>query len=187
MEFTSLVQTRRSLRSLAPFAVTEELVRDLAFNAGKAPSCFNKQPWRFVFVFEEKALAALKGALSSPGNDWAKKASLIVAVATKNDLDCRMPGREYALFDTGMAVMQLILRAVDQGLIAHAIAGYDEKKAKDVIGVPADWTMITLIIIGKKTDGINPELSEKQKEAERVPSSRLPFEKFACLNQFRTE
>lgn len=185
MEFTSVVQARRSLRSLAPFPVTEDLVRDLAFHAGKAPSCFNKQPWRFVFVFEEKALEALKGTLSSPGNDWAKKASLIVAVATKNDLDCRMPGREYALFDTGMAVMQLILRAVDQGIIAHAIAGYDEKKAKDMIGIPADWSLITLIIIGKKSDSINPELSEKQKEAEKTPSTRLPFEKFASLNRFR--
>ena len=187
MEFSSAVQTRRSLRSLAPFPVTEDLVRDLALYAGKAPSCMNKQPWRFVFVYEEKNLDTLKATLSSPGNDWAKKASLIVAVATKNDLDCRMPGRDYAMLDTGMATMQLLLRAVDLGLVTHPIAGYDEEKSKEALGIPVGWTLITLIIIGGKTDSINPELSERQKEAEKVPSTRLPFEKFACLNQFRTE
>lgn len=183
MELTTAIETRRSLRSLAPFRVTEDLVRDLAHHAGKAPSCMNKQPWRFVFVYEEPHLTSLKGALSSPGNNWALNAPLIVAVATKNDLDCTTGGREYAIFDTGLASMQLILRAVDLGLVTHPIAGYDEEKAKAALGVPAEWRLITLITVGAKSETINPALSDRQKEGEKTPSTRLPFEKIASLNR----
>jgi nitroreductase len=92
MEFDDVVNKRRSLRSFAPLEVSDSLVKDLATVAGLAPSCSNKQPWRFVFVrspgMRERRLATL-----APGNAaWAKQASLIVAVWSRADLDCRTPG-----------------------------------------------------------------------------------------------
>ena len=64
MEFREVVEQRRSLRSFAPMEVSEAIIRDLAAVAGLAPSCSNKQPWRFVFVRSpgmlESMLATLK-------------------------------------------------------------------------------------------------------------------------------
>ena len=95
MDVKTAIQARRAYRSLAPVQITKELVEDLASAASLAPSCFNKQPWRFVFVYGREALSQLHPALSK-GNEWAREASLIIAVFSKKELDCVMKdGREY--------------------------------------------------------------------------------------------
>jgi nitroreductase len=145
--------------------VTDALVEELVAAARLAPSCFNHQPWRFVFVREAGALEDVKAALSK-GNAWATKASMIVGVASRVDLDCEIRGREYFLFDTGMATAFILLRATELGLVAHPIAGYSEKKAKAALGLPDDMRLITLVIVGKHADDIGPLLSEDQAATE---------------------
>jgi len=56
MEIKEGIESRRAYRSLDPVIITDELVQDLAKYAGLAPSCFNKQPWRFVFVYDREML-----------------------------------------------------------------------------------------------------------------------------------
>ncbi len=176
MEFQQVIEARRAYRSLDPFPITPELIADLGRAASLSASCFNNQPWRFVFVHGAESLEALKGCLN-PGNEWARDASMIVAVCSRPDLDCRTQGRDYYLFDSGMGTAFLILLATDRGLVAHPIAGYDEGKAKAVLGVPADLTLITLVIMGLHQPDLKPSLNEKQRamEAER-PARRAPAE-----------
>jgi len=122
MDVKEAIEKRRAYRAIEPVDVTDELIRDLAYHASLAPSCYNNQPWRFVFVKSRGKLEELFGMLSS-GNGWAKNASLIVAVYSMRDYDCVIKEREYYLFDTGMAVALMILRATELGLVAHPIAG----------------------------------------------------------------
>ncbi|MCJ7525550.1 MAG: nitroreductase family protein, partial [Candidatus Aminicenantes bacterium] len=135
MELMKTIELRRAYRSLGPVEIDENLVRELATAASLSASCFNKQPWRYVFAFAKEVLERLQGAMNK-GNEWTKAASLIVAVASRKDLDCIVKEREYYLFDTGMATAFLILRASELGLVAHPIAGFDEDKAKEILGVP---------------------------------------------------
>ena len=148
MDVTKAIESRRAYRSLAPAEISDDLVRDLARHAQLAPSCNNNQPWRFVFVYGPEALGKLHAALSE-GNRWARDSSLIIAAFAKKEDDCMMPGRDYFLFDAGMAVAFIVLRATELGIVAHPIAGYDENKAKEVLGIPADATLITLINVGQ--------------------------------------
>jgi nitroreductase len=75
MEFDEVVNKRRSLRSFAPLEVSDSLVKDLATVASLAPSCSNKQPWRFVFVRSPGMLERMIATLA-PGNAaWAKQSS----------------------------------------------------------------------------------------------------------------
>ncbi len=178
-----ILEKRRATRSLAPVEITPPLIKDLAESARLMPSCFNKQPWRFVFVYDKEQLTNLHSALNK-GNEWAKKASLIVAVFSKKDLDCVIKDREYYLFDTGMATAALILRATEMGLVAHPIAGYDSDKVKEALNIPAEYQVIALINIGKQADEIDPILSDYQKLAEKERPARLPLENFVYLNKF---
>jgi len=178
-----ILDRRRATRSLAPVEITQAMIKDLAESARLMPSCFNKQPWRFIFVYDKEQLTRLHPALNK-GNEWAKKASLIVAVFTKKDLDCVIKDREYYLFDTGMATAALILRATEMGLVAHPIAGYDEDKVKEALNIPTEYQVITLINIGKQADEIDPILSDYQKLAEKERPARLPLENFVYLNKF---
>jgi nitroreductase len=178
-----ILDRRRATRSLAPVEITQAMIKDLAESARLMPSCFNKQPWRFIFVYDKEQLTRLHPALNK-GNEWAKKASLIVAVFTKKDLDCVIKDREYYLFDTGMATAALILRATEMGLVAHPIAGYDEDKVKEALNIPAEYQVIALVNIGKQADEIDPILSDYQKLAEKERPARLPLENFVYLNKF---
>ena len=182
MDVKQAIDERRAYRSLDPVEITRELIDDLAGSAQLSASCFNNQPWRYVFVHDPEVLGELQGALSR-GNDWAKAASMIIAVFTKKDLDCLIKGREYYLFDTGMATAFIILRATELGLVAHPIAGYNEQKAKEVLGIPDDMTLIALVIVGKHSETISPILSEKQVGWERQRPKRLPLEDFVHLNR----
>ncbi|NTU61594.1 MAG: nitroreductase, partial [Caldiserica bacterium] len=108
----------------------------------------------------------------------------IVVVCSKKEDDCLIHDREYYLFDTGMATAFLILRATELGFVAHPIAGYSPRKTREVLGIPEEFQVITLVNVGLKSETLNPVLSEKQihDESERPP--RKPFEQFACHNKW---
>ena len=178
MEVHEAIESRRAYRSLEAAEVTEGTARDLARHATLAPSCFNKQPWRYVFAYDRETLGMLHGALAK-GNEWGEAASMIVAVHSRKDLDCEVKGREYYLFDVGLSTAFLVLRATELGLVAHPIAGFDEERAKEILGIGPEMTLITLVIIGKHADGINDLLTEKQAEAEAERPERLPVDEVA--------
>ena len=183
MELMEIIRTRRAFRSLQPVEINEGLVRDLATAASFSASCFNNQPWRFVFAYDKEALEKVKGAMSK-GNKWTFAASLIIAVCSRRDLDCPNTGRELYVFDTGMATAFLILRATEMGLVAHPIAGYDEEKVKDALAIPADMTVITLVNVGKHLLPPNELLSDQQKEGEKTRPERKPLSEIMRLNKF---
>ena len=170
MDVKEAIEKRRAYRELLPIEVSEELIRELAQTASLAPSCYNKQPWRFVFVKGREKLQKVWEALPR-GNSWVKKGSLIIALYSKKNLDCVIGDREYYLFDSGLAAAFLILRATELDLVAHPIAGFDEAKIKRALEIPEDATLITLIVVGKHDD--------TKDEGERP--ERLPFEKFARI------
>ncbi|MBN2324517.1 MAG: nitroreductase family protein [Spirochaetes bacterium] len=186
MDLTRLIQGRRAYRSLKPVSIDEKTVSALAESARLSPSCFNNQPWRYVFVYDKKKLEMMFEALAK-GNRWAYNASLIVAVVSNPEFDCRIKSRDYYLFDTGMATAFMILRATDLGFVAHPIAGFDEQKVKEILGVPEDRTVITLVIVGRHSETIGPDLSEKQIEWEKKRPERLPLEKFAYRNGYDSD
>jgi nitroreductase len=184
MDVKEAIKERRAYRSLERLQITEEIIKDLAESASLTCSCFNKQPWNFVFVQDDDKLLEMREALSE-GNKWAYHASMIIAVFTKEDLDCVVKEREYFLFDTGMAVGMMILRATELGLVAHPIAGYNENKAKEILKIPQEMRLITLVIVGKHSDEIRDELSEDMAKGERQRPPRKSFDEFAWIDEYK--
>jgi len=183
MNVSEAIHARRAYRSLEPLEITEELVNDLATHAQLSASCFNNQPWRYIFVYDREKLAEMYDALSR-GNEWAKQASMIIAAFSKPDDDCRIRDRKYHQFDLGMATATMILRATELGLVAHPIAGFSPKKTKEILGISREYEVLTLIIVGKKMKSIHPSLKENQVEAERKRPERKPLEEWAYHNKY---
>ena len=160
MDVFQAIKIRRAYRALEPAAISKELIEDLALSAQKAPSCFNNQPWRFVFVSDPLKMTDMQSALSGD-NRWAHRASMIIAVFSKREDDCIIRDREYFLFDCGLAAAFLILRATELGLVAHPIAGFSPKKTREILGIPKEYKVITLIIVGKKSAKDLTNLTDK--------------------------
>lgn len=174
MDVIDAIKKRRAYRSLVPVEISQSLIEDLARNAQLAPSCFNNQPTRFVFVYGSENINNMHAALSS-GNEWAYSASLIIAVSSRREDDCIIKDREYHQFDCGLAAAFLILRATELGLVAHPIAGFSPRKTKEILGIPEEYKVITLIIVGKWAETISPSLSEKQKVWEKNKAGEKGF------------
>jgi len=92
MNVREAIEKRRAYRSLESVIITDELIHDLAYSAGLSASCFNNQPWRFIFARSTKVLSQLYETVSR-SNRWVQKASLIVAVFSNRESDCIINGR----------------------------------------------------------------------------------------------
>ena len=183
MDVKEAIGKRRAFRSLKPIEITKELINDLAECAQITASCFNNQPWRYIFVYDKAMLEKMHEALSQ-GNEWAHNASMIIVVLGKQEDDCVIHDRIYYRFDIGMATEAMILRATELDLVAHPIAGYSPRKTREILGIPDDVDVIALVIVGKHSDKINPVLSEKQIETEKERPKRMDIDEFVYINRY---
>ncbi len=173
-EIVPEIEQRRAFRALSPEPVPDEVINRIMNTAVLAPSCANRQPWRFLVVKTPAILEQLKEHLT-PGNYWGKPAPFIVAVCTRNDLDCQQSeGRDYAFFDTGMATAFMLLQGVREGLRTHPIAGFSPLPIKEILKIPGDVTLLTLVIFGYPGD--ISTLNEKHTESETSARNRRSIE-----------
>jgi peroxiredoxin len=171
-EINDSILLRRALRGVRPDPVDDEKIEKLIRAAHLAPSCMNKQPWRFIVVKSQENLEKLHTALSE-GNYWMKHAPVMIIVYTDDELGCQLSDRRnYSLFDTGTDVGFLLTQATQMGLIAHPVAGYDPIKVKELFGI--NGIVITLIAVGYW--GNIDILNEKHTAVELGDRMRKPIE-----------
>lgn len=182
MELKEVLEKRRSYRALGPAEITDGVIKELVEAARLSTSCFNNQPWRFVFARSPEALAKVFACLNK-GNEWVKNASCVAAAFARKDYDCVIKEREYYLFDLGQAAFALQLRAADLGLVAHPIAGFDNEKVRQELGIPEGNLVLTLLVIGKKIQD-KTGLSDYQAAAEDARPQRLPPETFYSMDAY---
>ena len=182
MNVKEAIQTRRAYRALSPVEISDDTMNELATAAQLTASCFNNQPWKFVFVRSKEALGRVHACLSR-NNDWVKNASLIIAAFARKDNDCVIKEREYYLFDLGMAVSAMQLRATELGLVAHPIAGFDPAALKQALNIPQDNMLLTIINVGKKSEDMSL-MTEGQKLGEKDRPPRLPLENIYSVDAY---
>lgn len=172
-EILKEINERRARRGYSD-APIDRAVLDRIFTAATyAPSCSNKQPWRFLVCSEEAALEKARAALNG-GNYWAKVAPVMVVITTRDELDCRLSDdRNYAQFDTGLATMSLILQATHEGLYAHPMAGWDPDVLREQFAIEPETRVLAMLALGYPGDATN--LNEKHSESEVSERSRKPL------------
>jgi len=177
------INARRAFRGLSEDEIDSEVLNRVFTAATYAASCGNMQPWRFMACTTEGRIEDAREALLG-GNYWAKKAPVLVVVMTSDDLDCkRNDNRNYAWFDSGMAVAHLLLQANREGLIAHPMAGFEPSVLREKFNIGDETRIITMIAIGKP--GPTDHLSEKHLASEKSDRSRRPLDDVLIWNEWR--
>ncbi len=179
MDVIPELKNRESLLVFDERDVEKEKIQALIEAARWAPSCFNNQPWNFVFVRRgDSTRKGLEEALSF-GNGWAKKAPVLVAVGAKPDEDCNSNGLPYYAYDAGLSVMSLVVEAESLGVRTHQMAGYDEGKARKALGFPEGYRVIVLFTLGYEADvkRVWDKLEQRIKDRLAQPRTRKPAEK----------
>jgi nitroreductase len=175
------IADRHARRAFDTRPIPEEVLTRTLEAARLAPSCSNKQPWRFVVCTSGNSLESARSALSS-GNYWAKVAPVLIIVTTRDNLDAELSdNRAYAQFDTGMATMNLQLQAVREGLFVHPMAGFDPSSLRSAFSFAPETRVITVVALGYPGDGSN--LNEKHASAESADHERKPLGEVVGYNE----
>ena len=160
--------------------VEREKILTMLEAARWSPSCFNDQP-RYFLVFDESNEDALGRARDClvDGNAWAREAPVLMLSVARDTFEKNGKPNRWAQHDTGLATENLLLEAVEIGLVAHAMAGYDADRARSEFGIPEGFTSIAMIAVGYPYRGKLEDLDEKRRAKELSPRLRKPIGEIA--------
>jgi nitroreductase len=167
--------------------VEREKVLHLLEAARWAPSCFNEQPWRYL-VFDGSDPEALNRAREClvEGNAWAKEAPLLLISVARDNFTYNEEPNRTAQHDVGLASENLVLQAVELGLAAHQMAGFDVEQSRGEFEIPTGFTPIAMIAIGYPYHGEFHALPEKLQARESAPRERKSIGEIAFAGRWGT-
>lgn len=161
---------RYSVRKYKKDEVPLELINEVIEAARLAPSANNKQPWKFIVVrdFEKRK------KIGEP-TTWAKFIldAPVLIVGCIVDKSFNMGGwYDSAILDIGIAMEHIALQATHSGLGTCWIGDFDEKLVKEVLEIPENIRVASLMTLGYPLENKIPEKRRKKL------SEILSFEKF---------
>jgi nitroreductase len=176
-DIDSMFTDRWSPRAFSPDPLSDREIQTLFEAARWAPSCFNEQPWRFVYATEPEKRAKLVSCLVAKNQLWASQAPLLMFVLARRNFQKTGKENRHAPYDAGAAWMALALQARKLGLYAHAMAGFNLEKAYEVLGASREeYLVMAAIAVGRKTeDSWLPD----DLRAMESPNSRKPHAEVA--------
>lgn len=153
----------------------------IIFEAARwSPSCYNIQPWRFIYTKkqDDENFERFVGLLNDMNKVWAQNASALGFIISKNTND---EGAEnfYSQFDTGAAWMAMTMQARDLGLYTHAVGGIKKDDIYKSFNIDKSaYTIICGFAIGKRD---NPEelpdkLQKMESKNDRIDLEKIMFE-----------
>lgn len=173
MDLNPIIARRWSPRAFDPaVSLTPSDLRPLLEAARWAPSHGNTQPARFLVGFRGDSVFTRVFDALRPGNQvWAGRAS-VLAVACRVTADDRgpMPNTEYGV---GLAVANLSLQAVENGLVTHQMGGFSKDSVRESFGLPDDVVPVVVVAIGVLGD--DADLPEDLRAREHRVRKRKPL------------
>ena len=176
--FLELARQRQSDRSFEPGRTIERDKLERILEAGRlAPSACNGQPWHFTVITDSELLPAVGKATSSLGmNKFVKDASALVLVTHESTnitskLGCGIKDKDFPMMDLGIASAYITLAAEDEGIGSCILGWFDEKKIKQLTGIPDKKRLMLIIALGYAA---KPKRKKIRKEWGKV----ISFEKY---------
>ncbi len=197
MEFSDIVQQRRSVKSYDPEkSISEAELEELFQEVVLTPSSFNLQHWTFVAVtspedkknlkeaaWGQQQVADCSVALLVCGKlDAYKDAAEIYKNAPQQVQDNVVPminefyegkdrlQRDEAIRSASLAAMSLMYAAKNRGWATGPMIGFDPEATSKLLKLPGNYIPVMLIVLGY------------QKDEPRPRDSRRPIEEVVKLN-----
>lgn len=173
-----LISTRWSPRAFdAGATLSDDDLRVLLEAARWAPSHGNSQPARFIVGKRGTPTFDAIFETLRPGNKtWAFRAgALLVGCVITQDKRGDLPNTEFGL---GLAMENIALQAVDLGLVAHMMGGFDKEATHSTFAMPDDVRPLVVMALGHQGNLADlPEdlQAREQRERLRHPLSETVF------------
>jgi len=139
MDALEAIRRRRSVREYTGEPIIREDLEKIVDAGRLAATGSNRQPWDFVVVTDREMVERLKVAAQ-----WMEKAGAIIAVVMD-------PSSRWWLEDGAAAVENMLIASTALGFGSCWLEGYTlplEEEFKELLGVPAEKRLLTLVPIG---------------------------------------
>ena len=166
------IRTTRQIRQYAPDAVPTDVVRQLLQVARWTGSSRNSQPWHFIAVADKQVLKQLSEL--RPPIAWLARAPLGIAIVLDGG-----PTISEA-YDEGRVTERLLIAAHALGYGGGTAWYGDEAQqagAKRILGIPAERTARSMVMIGKP-------LSAKDPRPGARPGGRKPLAEIVSYDRY---
>jgi len=145
------IRSVRQIRQYAAEPVPDAVVKQLLQVAQWTGSSRNTQPWHFVVVTDKECLrtiSELRAAIN-----WLAAAPLGIAIVLDGE---RLTSEAY---DEGRVTERILIAAHDLGY-GGGVAWYgddtQEAEAKQILGIPAERTARSIVMIGRPVSAKDP-------------------------------
>lgn len=146
MDVLTAIQKRRSIRKYSSMPVEEEKLYKVLEAVRLAPSASNSQQWKFIVVKDDDTRARL--AEAAGGQMFIKQAPVIIVACGLEPDRIMFCGQPRYTVDISIAVSFLILEACEQGLGTCWIGHFDERKVKEILGIPGNVRVVAMTPLG---------------------------------------
>jgi nitroreductase len=179
IEAVRRLQQMRQIRLYAADPVPDDVVMHLLEVARWTGSASNAQPWHFVVVTDRERLRKISEL--RPTIDWVAAAPLGIAIIldpTEQSGDApNLIHRTLRAYDEGRVTERILVAANLLGY-GGGVAWYGENyqpEAKRILGVPAELTARSMVMIGRPTSRKDPRAN---------PLGRKPLSELVSHDQW---
>ena len=150
MNVIDAIKTRKSVRRYLDKPVEDNKLNTVLEAGRLAPSASNRQEWRFVVVRDPETRKGL--AEAAGGQGFVGEAPVLIAACAETDGHVMRCGQLSYPIDVAIALDHMTLGAVELGLGTCWIGLFDEKKVKEILGIPEEIRVVQLMPLGYPAD-----------------------------------
>lgn len=155
MEFTEVVEKRRSIRRYKSDPVADDLIEKVLESARVAPSAGNREPWHFIVVKDVER----KNALGL--REWAAEAPVIIVGCTDHTTS-----PTWHLVDFAIAFEHIMLAATNLGLGTCWMGRLDNETIKKALNIPETIKLVAVTPLGYPAE--KPDVKARKSLSEIV-------------------
>lgn len=161
MDSIEMLKGRRSIRKYKNKTVPRETLMEIVEIARFAPSWANFQVARYNFISDKKIIAKIaekgvNGFVYNQNTLRTTKNLLVLSFVKGKSGKLNLEKDEYAttksneweMFDSGIASQTFCLAAHEKGIGTCIFGVFDPKAVAEIIGLPSDETVATVITLG---------------------------------------
>jgi len=170
VELFEAIKSRRSIRRYTSAPVDDKKIEAILEAGRWAPSWANTQCWRFVVVRDPKVKSRIADTLMkiklpdkevpNPGSIAINTVPVVIVVCAEIGKSGGKPGPgggggeyvtdkgDWFMFDTALAVQNMVLAAHGLGLGTVIIGAFDAVQAEKALGVPQGYRVVALFPVG---------------------------------------
>lgn len=168
MEVYEAIRIRKSVRSYDATPVPDEVLMRVLEAGRAAPSANNGQPWHFIVVKSQEKREVLSRRMFAR---FLLESPIVI-------VSCGDKGARFNVVDVSIAMQQMVLAAISEGLGTCWIGDFDEKVIRELLMVPEKFGIVCLLALGYPRENLGLTTKLLGTRSRKRIESIVSYEKF---------